>query len=172
MSAAAPGSTAAQERPSRRRNRPLRGEQGFTLVEVSAAVIILGAALTTIITLQTRLVDSFVYERNYFRATLYAQYLMTFLETSPSPPEPETEQRPLEEALRERGYFTDLPGTKGGAADQIEERKVAGWEVETRISPLGFFELDDIARQIDITVRWGKRADEQSTLTLYVKSKD
>lgn len=149
-----------------------RGERGFTLIEVSAAVIILGAALTTIVTLQTRLVDSFVHERNYFRATLYAQYLITFLETSPNPPEPNSERQPLEEALRARGYFEGYPDSPGGNAQQREERAISGWEVETVISTLSFLELEDVARRIDLTVRWGPRPDEQSSLMLYVKSKD
>lgn len=156
----------------RRRRSPVPGgEGGFTLVEISAAVAILGAALTTIITLQTRLVDTFVHERNLLRATLYAQYLMTFVEISPSPPDPSVDTQPLDDALRERGYFDGLE-TAGTESSLSERRAIDGWEVETRVTPIPFFDFEDVARRVDLTVRWGKGDDEQTSLMLYVKSKD
>ena len=93
-------------------------EKGFTLIEISIAVLILGLALTTLIGLQTRVVDLYSYERNLTKAGLYAQYLMTHIELEKDPPEEGSIKESLSNRLTELGYFDDHP------TEDIEKDKI------------------------------------------------
>ncbi len=52
---------------------------GFTLVEIAVAVAILGLALTTLIGLHTRMLDTYYNEKNRTKSAFLAQYVMTIL---------------------------------------------------------------------------------------------
>ncbi|MBP9838973.1 MAG: prepilin-type N-terminal cleavage/methylation domain-containing protein, partial [Proteobacteria bacterium] len=99
-----------------------KNSRGFTLIEVAIAIAIFGIALSSLIALQTRLVDNFIRERKLLRATLAAQYLMTFIEIESDPPGPQDNTTDLISELKKRGYFDD------NIFDKLEEQ-YKGWKV-------------------------------------------
>lgn len=145
------------------KRKRLRRSAGFTLIEVAVAIAILGAGLATLVTLQTRLTDTFLRERNLFRATLAAQYLITFLEIENDPPEPGTSDGLLADALREKGYFD------GDSLASPEER-FADWRYVQDVESVDYAEFTDILRRIRLTIIWGEGSAEQHSLVLFMNT--
>ena len=127
------------------------------------AVAILGVALTTLIGLQTRLMGTLLQERNIFRATLAAQYLVTFYEIENEPPEPGTTDGSLVEALRDRGYFD------GETLEGLEEQ-FRDWTLTQEVTSVDYAEFEDILRRIELRVRWGEGSAEQHSVVLFLNT--
>ncbi|MFN8389566.1 MAG: prepilin-type N-terminal cleavage/methylation domain-containing protein [Bdellovibrionota bacterium] len=143
--------------------RPDRGPSGFTLIEVAVAIAILGAGFATLISFQTRLMDNYVHERNLFRATLAAQYLMAFLEVDNDPPEVGDTDGALEEALRKRGYFD---------GEQLDDtaKQFDGWKLEQHVTSVDYAEFQDILRRIELKVSWDKSERDSVSLVLFMNT--
>lgn len=138
-------------------------ESGFTLLEVTVAVALLGAALTVIVGLQTRLVDTMVQERNLFKASLYAQYLLTFLDVDQTPPEAGTTNGSLEDELQKRGYFDDeMP--------LDVKRELQTWRFSQQVQSIDFGDFKDVLRRISLKIEWGTGSAEQSEYLYYMVS--
>lgn len=137
---------------------------GFTLVEVAVAIAILGAGLATLISLQTRMTDNFVRERSLFRATLFAQYLIGFLEIEPEPPEAGTNTGELNDALQKNGFFDELNN-----AAEVQEQ-IHGWTVEQRVTSVDYADFTDILRRVELTVHWDSSPRDQVSLVLFLKT--
>ena len=160
-------STGLNSRPHRvapHRAGPHRGGQdGFTLLEVTVAVALLATALTVIVGLQTRLVDTMIQERNLFRASLYAQYVLTFLDVDIYPPDPGTTKGSIEDLLEKRGYFDDdLPGKSRG--------DIKRWSYIQDVQAIDFGEFKDVLRRISFTTRWGEGSGEQTSFVYFMVS--
>lgn len=142
--------------------------RAFTLVEVAVAIAILGLALTSLVTLQTRQLQSHFHEKKLMKAALYAQYLMAIVETKENPPEIGETSGDLRDALNTAGYFDD---------DRMkeEEKELDGWSYQQRVSefqlPSVTVPIEDIARTIQIEVSWGRSAGDRFALS-YLRKTD
>lgn len=140
----------------------LRSNAGFTLVEIAVSIAILGVALATIIGLQTNVMDAQQEENYLFRASLYAQYLMTITETARTLPPEGTEEGDLEEVLKQFGYFD---------TDDIndEEEDLNGWTYTRVITPVSVPPYDDALMRVDLTVRFSDYDRAAVTLVYFAK---
>jgi prepilin-type N-terminal cleavage/methylation domain-containing protein len=136
---------------------------GFTLIEVAIAVAILGAALATLIGYQTRLMDTYAHERNLFRATLAAQYLMTFIEVEQDPPDPGDTESSLEDALQEKGYFDGLE------TDQFADT-YKDWKLTQRVTSVNYAEFEDILRRVELNISWDSGQQDNFSLVLFMNT--
>ena len=137
---------------------------GFTLVEISVAVAIFGVALSIFVSLQVKLIDNFIYEKNLFRATLAGQYLMTFIEIQKDPPEKGELQSDLVEALKTKGYF--LQSGFNDPEDQFQ-----GWKYTQKVSAvedLGNELLEDAIRKVELKINWSDSDKDSITLLYFV----
>ncbi len=142
----------------------IHSRKGFTLVEIAVAIAILGVALSIFVTLQAKLIDNFIYEKNLFRATLADQFLMTFIEIQKDPPEKGELEGDLAEALRSKGYFHE------SGFDNPEDQ-FKGWKFTQRVSPvedLGNTLLEDAIRKVELKVNWSDSDKDSITLTYFV----
>jgi len=137
------------------------------LVEVAVAIAILGLALTSLVTLQTRQLQSHFHEKKMMKAALYAQYLMALVETKEGPPEIGETSKDLRDELSTAGYFDD---------DRMkeEEQELDGWTYRQTVSefqlPSVTVPIEDIARTIQIEVSWGRGAGERYVLSYLRKT--
>jgi prepilin-type N-terminal cleavage/methylation domain-containing protein len=136
-----------------------KNEAGFTLIEIAVAVAILGIALTTLVGLQTRMLDIYFNERNRFDASLYGQYLMVALETKSTPPSVSTREGDLRDALEKAGFFDndgfDEPLTLRGA-----------WQYREEVSSVDLPLISDAMRRVDLTISWGDLENEDESYSL------
>jgi prepilin-type N-terminal cleavage/methylation domain-containing protein len=137
-------------------------ERGFTLIEISVSVAILGAALGTLIVLHTRMLNAYVEEQNAVQGSFFAQYLMTVLEAKAELPEPGTKESSLEEALEEAGYFS---------GDPLDEKAEVPkhWTCREEVTSIDLPLIEDALRRIDLSVSWGL-GEEQSFNLVYFLS--
>jgi uncharacterized protein (TIGR02598 family) len=143
-----------------------KNNSGFTLVEVAIAVAILGIALITLIGLHSKMLDTYLEEKNRLQAALVAQYIMTNIEVLQKPPAAGTKDGDLEDHLKKLGYFSD----EGLSAE--DDKRFAGWKFQQTVEeislPLASQEQsEDAMRRIQITVSWGESVDETFSLEYY-----
>lgn len=137
---------------------------GFTLVEIAVAVAVLGLALTTLIGLQTRMLDTYYNEHKRIEASLYGQYVFSLIEVSGDTPEPGAKSGPLENLLDEYGFFEkDPPAFK---------RNLKGWQYELVVESLDIQQLRDVLRKLTLTISWGETEDESFSLSYFVSNFD
>jgi prepilin-type N-terminal cleavage/methylation domain-containing protein len=135
---------------------------GFTLVEIAVAVAILGLSLGALISLQSRIIDSYIRERQITRAILYGQYLMTMLEVDSKAPTVGNDRKDLESVLKDVGYFQDdltkeeIPG-------------IAGWQYIVEVASVDVAPLEDVLRRIDLSIAWGEGASEKVSMVYFAK---
>jgi prepilin-type N-terminal cleavage/methylation domain-containing protein len=128
----------------------IRQEKGFTLLEITVAVAILGVGLTTLIAAEANIINRYLEEKKLLQASLYAQYLMTFIEIDKDPPELGTKTDRLYGKLNEHGYFKDLE------SDNIRN-DLKDWTVKKTVTPFDFQDFQDIMRRIELEITWGKK---------------
>lgn len=140
-----------------------RGETGFTLIEIAVAIALLGSALSVIITLQSRLIDTMMQERNLFRASLLAQYVLTFLDVDQYPPEPGTDKGKLEDLLEKRGYFD-------GEMPDNQKQSLQSWSYTMEVQSIDVGPFQDVLRRINLTISWGLGSGEETSFLYYMVS--
>jgi len=144
--------------------RRSREAEGFTLIEIAVSVAILGLALTTLVALNTRMLDTYFNERNRVRASFYAQYLLTMIDAAAEAPELGSKNDSLRDTLEENGYFDE---------DELKAEKdpPESWTYEREVSSIAIAELDDALRRIDLSINWGPGADESFSMVYFVATK-
>lgn len=140
---------------------------GFTLVEIAVAVAILGVALVSLLGLHTRMMNTYINEKNRFQAALSLQYVSSILETQAEPPDIGFTSEKFETTLAELGFF-DIDSTA-----ERELFRFEGWEYERNVEGIGLptdrKELaEDAIRKISMRVIWGPSEDEQYALVYFV----
>ena len=137
-------------------------DTGFTLIEVAVSVAILGLALTTLVGLNTRMLDTYYNERNRLLAAFYAQYLMTIMESEEELPDLGVNSEPLGDVLDEAGYYDE---------DELKKKDdpTSNWTYKTDVQTAGIPELDDALRRVDIQISWGP-AEAQTFKLVYFMS--
>ena len=136
-------------------------EGGFTLVEIAAAITLLGIGLTALIGLQIMYADRYYHERNLTRAALYAQYLVTDIETNPTLPQPGAKQSDLKEALENAGYFE-------AASDLVIPDSVDGWTMNQSVESIDVLDKQDALRRINLRVGWTESPHDSFELIYYI----
>lgn len=142
-----------------------KNEQGFTLFEIAVSIAILGTAFATIISLQTSILNAYYREENFFRASLYAQYLMAVVEAD-AQESLESSSGDLKSYLTDFGYFDDSLSKP--------DKQLDGWEYEQKVEPIeipGRDDDDPPMERIDIIVSWDQSEDSKFVLTFYRKTK-
>ncbi len=136
-------------------------ESGFTLVELAIAVVILGAALTILVGLQTRIVDGYIHEKKVTYASLYAQYILALIEVESGKGDIQTKQGDLEAELKELGYFDDsLDG---------DDIFIKGWTFEQQVTDVDIPPLEDALQRVDLVISWGNGSGDQFNLVYFIK---
>jgi prepilin-type N-terminal cleavage/methylation domain-containing protein len=141
-------------------------DAGFTLIEIAIAVAILGVGLTTLISLQTRYTEDYIYEKHLTQAALYAQFLMTMIEVSQEPPSLGSDSEDLESALNEHNFF----GAGLDEESQAAKDAIAGWKVTTEVSPLEIDQIDNLVNRIELTVSWSESPRDTFSLVYFAPS--
>ena len=139
-----------------------KNSSGFTIVEIAVAVAILGIALTTLISLQTRMLDTYLNEKARTRAGFFGQYIMSLIEIDEAP-EPGVDSGALRSKLEELGYFEE---NKFG----IKAQDISSWNYQIETTSEAFQIIEDAYRRIDLTISWGESEEESFNLVYYVKS--
>ncbi|RMF92221.1 MAG: prepilin-type N-terminal cleavage/methylation domain-containing protein [Nitrospinota bacterium] len=111
----------------------IRGEEGFTLLEVSVALMIVALTLVTIIHTQNRSVDLLTEMANLTTATLLAQQRMALLEST---------------------GFPDLNEAEG----VFEEEAYHGYRWQERVRETPF----ESVREIQVVISWTEGTQERS----------
>ena len=140
-------------------------DNGFTLVEIAVAVAILGLALTTLVGLHTRMLNTYYNERNRTQAAFIAQYLMTMLEVAKDPPSTGSSEDELNSRLSEVGYY---------AGDELSKQKerLQGWKLEQEVTSIDLPLLEDALRRVDLSIRWGPTEDEAFSLVYFIDNRE
>ncbi len=143
-------------------------ERGFTLLEIAVSIVIIGIAFSSLVTLQSYYVKTYVRERNTVKAALAAQYVLSMIELEAEPPDLGAKGGDLVEVLNNYEYFAeDLEDTEKDAfADWTYTQEVTNVEI-----PLGTEKEQDALRRIDFTVTWGIASAERYALTFFMKTK-
>ena len=147
------------------RVRRTNSERGFTLIEISAAVVLILFAFTTLTTLQLGFVDNYIRERSMTKAALYAQYLLTPIEVANKPPDEGQSGGLLEDALRQAGYFEQLDPQ----SVQEEMTRIKGWMVRWTVTRQAIPPIEDALRRIDMTIIWSNHPRDQFQITYYAR---
>lgn len=140
--------------------------EGFTLVEVAVAVVLLGLGFVTLIGLQTSYSDSYMHDHDLTRAALYAQYHVAVLEADAEIPDEGSKDEALSKVLKDDGYFEDEDPDHTAASEQ----ELATWRYQQTVSKIGVPPIEDAMRRIDATVRWGDKPSESFTIVYFLPS--
>lgn len=140
----------------------INAEGGFTLVEVAIAVAILGVALTTLVGLHTRMLNTYYTERNRTKASFVAQYVMTVVEASADAPEVGSSDGELKDLLQDRGYYS------GSELEESKEDKFEGWKYHYEVQSVDLPLIEDALRRIDLELQWGETEDDVYTLSYFM----
>ena len=160
------------------KNRKL-SQKAFTLVEVAVAVAIAGVGLATLVVLQTRIINTYAFERNLTKAVLYTQYVMTFVEIDAKKAALGTQEGDLVSILEELDYFQSDDETSKKERDtlkewkylkEIEKEDFGLGDILATLLPTGGQNLE-IARRVRLTVSWGPAQNQQYTLIYFTKGK-
>ena len=139
-------------------------EKGFTLVEIAIAVAILGLAFTTLISLHTKMLNSYGIEKNRNQAAMIGQYIFTMLEVAPAPPEVGADNGNLKSKLQDLGYFdTDNEKWK---SDDIDD-----WQFTQTVVSEGLLDIQDVYRRIELKISWGNGSEDSFDLIYFVFTK-
>ncbi len=141
----------------------MKNSAGFTLIEIAVAVAILGIALTTLVGLQTRMLDIYFNERNRFDASLYGQYLMVILETKSEPPPVASREGDLRDALEQAGFFE--------SEDLDDFLSLRGeWQYREEVTSVDLPLINDAMRRVDLIISWGdiENEDERYSLVNFI----
>ena len=132
------------------RNR--KKELGFTLIEVTIAVLILSAALVTLLGLQYSLVQREYRDQQMQRAMLSARRLLARMEIDEIPPELGTKQTSLKDLLEL--YAPEEINNLNKSAGLEEVPNMDAELISEDITLPGSETLNNIRRNI-LRIRWG-----------------
>lgn len=132
----------------RNRTNTRTGEQGFTLIEITFAVLMLAGTLTVLISLQSSVVDRTLRDEFTLEAMLIARRIQAALETTPDPVEV-GEYGPYDPAALLRQFATVDDGDPIESLDaRYNARLVVEW--------WGLPDIDEKAmKRMNLTVSWG-----------------
>lgn len=140
-----------------------KGASGFTMIELVVAVVLLGLALTTLISMQSNFAKSYFQEENRTKAALFAQYIMALIEVNEVPADGFSEDGSLEGKLEEVGFFNE----KHQREDEVN---LEGWNYEINTESIPVLEIEDALRKVELIISWGESEREKFPVVYYMKN--
>lgn len=136
---------------------------GFTLLEVTVAVLLLVSALTIILGLQNSVVQRSVDDHQRTQAMLMARRIMSAIELWEDPPEDQVVTGPPENILE---FVSDVPLSH---PETLESTK--HMETELLIEPWNFPGLEeDMVKRIRLRLSWGAAAGQTFEVIYFIPS--
>lgn len=139
---------------------------GFALVEILIAILILGTSFVVLLSLQSSAVRKAIRDRNHQDAMLVARSIMSAIEVDPTQLEEQTISMPAEEMLKE------LLGGQSTAEDQDEKeflnKYMADLVVEKKELQLPKQEPMQL-KKVSLRLTWGTAPDDQFETIFYVQ---
>lgn len=126
-----------------------RSLHGFTLLEVTFAILILAGSMTVLLGLQSSSVQRTIRDRNKLQAMLMARQILAAVESAREPPEIGTisgnAREVLEQTLKER------------QPDAIEETAADDFAAELTVEKWQIPGIEaDVIRRLRLTLSWGE----------------
>ena len=138
------------------------GPTGFTLIEITFAIMILAASLVVLLGLQSASVERTVRDRNRQQAQLIARQILTAIETDREGIEEGEAEGTIEEVLKEFPAFKSLDLRETDALNRFQARvSVKYWEIPQleKIAPKSI-------KRIEVNIYWG-RSDYDTFSVVY-----
>lgn len=157
------GPAFGRRRMRKGRVRPIRGNQAaFTLIEVSIAVVILAAAVTTLYGLQAANTRTTLHLANEHQAALLARQFFAMIDARPE------DAQPIAEQVIE-GTVADLYGGIGIAPPLLSEDARARFRAKMVVDqwPLAAL-LKSPMKRMQITISWGPTDRDRLLLTYFL----
>lgn len=139
-------------------------QAGFTIVEIIAAVVILGMSLTTLIGIQSNYLDAYLRDDARTKASLYGQYILTMLEVEPEPPQAGKKSGKLSSYLDSLNYFD-----KNLSKESVPE--IEDWEYTLESSDFMPFgeQTEASLRKVVLSISWGETIMDEFKIIYYMK---
>lgn len=138
----------------------ISSQRGFTLIEITFAVLILAGSFVVVLGLQSSAVRREVADRNRQSAMLVARRILTAVETL------QGEIPEMNEVASPREIIEQLTRTpmRIDEEDRIEE-----FTAELRVEPWGLPQLDpDVMRRLVLRVYWANFPDDAIEVVYYL----
>lgn len=124
-------------RPEREKGGPIvvnyalaiRSQKGFTLIEITIAILILAVSLVTLLGLQSSAVQESLRTRNKQKAMLLARQIMAAIENDEEPPETQNVTGRAYDILKKFAPFEKL-----GSGKDLEMKSESGADFETQFT--------------------------------------
>ena len=131
-------------------------------MEIAVSVAILGLALITLLVMNTNYLQAYDREAKRFKASLYAKKIMSMIEIDKAAPDPGRKAGNLVDRLRELKILND-------ATKSQEKEQLRGWRYELEVQKIPVAKNEDALRRVDLSISWGTRPDERTTLVYFTK---
>ena len=147
-----------------RKSQKLRRNEGFTLIEITIAVVILAMGLSIILGLQSSAVTQSLRDRNKEIALLAGRRILAHLEVDEGDLNTEDNSGPLPKLL-ERFGATEKDG------DGKEDAKLSDYTARLQIEPWGIPDADPEAmKRVVLTISWSDSPSDSVELAYFVPS--
>ncbi|MCI5066710.1 type II secretion system GspH family protein [bacterium] len=147
------------------RSRAHSDTAGFTFLEVTIALAILGGALVVILGLQSALVERTVVERQQREAMVFAREIFSAVEAR------ESSGDPLDTGSYE-GTPQDILGGLLPGSEVEEDRSlqpIAEYRTQLFVEYWGIPSVDERAmKRVELLITWGERQPESLQLVLFI----
>ena len=135
---------------------------GFTLIEVTLAILILAGALVVLLGLQSSSVERTIRDQNQQRAMLVARRILSALEVESEPPEPSDRDMSLNKLLEE---YVTLDDKDKNELDQTKDfqahLKIENWQIPQ-------IEKEDAIRKISLSIYWGNSGVDTLNIVYFI----
>jgi len=133
---------------------------GFTLIEVTLALLVLGGSLVVLLGLQSSIVDRTLRDSKRQRAMLLSRQILAILETAKEPPALQKTNGSFHDVLTS---LTD--SSKDAAAPNPED---AEFEAHFEVQDVGLPEINPNAmRKVTLKISWGPDSIDQITAVYF-----
>lgn len=141
-----------------------QGQRGFTLAEVTIAILVLSSAVIVMISLQSASVDSAFRDERRQKALLAARAIFAALEIQEDPPDDVDIQAPLVDLLRQREPLD-------GLTDWNERAELKPFQAHLEIKnwPLPLKDIrNDAVKRVRLRVYWSNSPADAIELTYFI----
>ena len=136
-------------------------QHGFTLIEVTLAVLLVGVAFSILLSLQSAVVDQSVRDRNRERALLAGRQILSQLEASDPPENDYQEEGALTAVMQKVCGDTALKGLPlNEYAQYTATLSLAAWQVPNL--------RENALRKLQLTIRWSSSPLDVVQITFLV----
>jgi prepilin-type N-terminal cleavage/methylation domain-containing protein len=146
----------------------VRRERGFTFIEVIIAVMLLAAATSVLIGLESSAVQRLIYDRNTQQAMLAARRIISMIEIN---------QDDLSLANQLQGTVPTVLNQLGVPAGNDEQERLALESLNASVliepwTPPGNNIEENAMNKITLNIAWGPTPDEVFTILYFIPSQE